>query len=183
MISAFLNTVKIPELRRRIFFTLAIIVIVRLGAAIVVIEALIHAQRRQIEGPDAEVFRQIDLHFQFRRVGLPTAHGRSGRDIETHFGDARGPRDAKVGIDVSPDRNGERTIDVRASQGHHDGFRRLLGAHVVDDIQAQLREAAGISRIIFGLQARVGRHRPIVALEIAVQLVNRRRELPAVDVR
>src|SRR5256886_2744436 len=34
MISAFLNTVKIPELRRRIFFTLAIIVIVRLGAAI-----------------------------------------------------------------------------------------------------------------------------------------------------
>src|SRR5438105_15028494 len=34
MISAFLNTVKIPELRRRILFTLAIIVIVRLGAAI-----------------------------------------------------------------------------------------------------------------------------------------------------
>src|SRR2546430_13101427 len=34
MISAFLSTVKIPELRRRIFFTLAIIVIVRLGAAI-----------------------------------------------------------------------------------------------------------------------------------------------------
>src|SRR2546423_10402844 len=34
MIAAFLNTVKIPELRRRIFFTLAIIVIVRLGAAI-----------------------------------------------------------------------------------------------------------------------------------------------------
>src|SRR3954464_10192451 len=34
MVSAFLNTVKIPELRRRIMFTLAIIVIVRLGAAI-----------------------------------------------------------------------------------------------------------------------------------------------------
>ena len=30
----FLNTVKIPELRRRILFTLAVIVIVRLGAAI-----------------------------------------------------------------------------------------------------------------------------------------------------
>src|SRR6266704_2157342 len=34
MVSAFLNTVKIPELRRRILFTLAVIVIVRLGAAI-----------------------------------------------------------------------------------------------------------------------------------------------------
>jgi preprotein translocase subunit SecY len=34
MISAFLNTVKIPELRRRILFTLAVIVVVRLGAAI-----------------------------------------------------------------------------------------------------------------------------------------------------
>src|SRR2546429_3931863 len=34
MISAFLNTVKIPELRRRILFTLAVIVLVRLGAAI-----------------------------------------------------------------------------------------------------------------------------------------------------
>lgn len=34
MISAFVNTVKIPELRRRILFTLAVIVIVRLGAAI-----------------------------------------------------------------------------------------------------------------------------------------------------
>lgn len=34
MVSAFLNTVKIPELRRRILFTLAIIVMVRLGAAI-----------------------------------------------------------------------------------------------------------------------------------------------------
>src|SRR3982751_5059768 len=34
MISAFLNSVKIPELRRRIFFTLAVIVVVRLGAAI-----------------------------------------------------------------------------------------------------------------------------------------------------
>lgn len=34
MVSAFLNTVKIPELRRRILFTLAIIVIVRLGAAV-----------------------------------------------------------------------------------------------------------------------------------------------------
>src|ERR1700680_2832998 len=34
MLSAFLNTVKIPELRRRILFTLAVIVIVRLGAAI-----------------------------------------------------------------------------------------------------------------------------------------------------
>src|SRR5881392_3514847 len=34
MVGAFLNTLKIPELRRRILFTLAIIVIVRLGAAI-----------------------------------------------------------------------------------------------------------------------------------------------------
>src|SRR5678816_3751620 len=34
MVSAFLNTVKIPELRLRILFTLAIVVIVRLGAAI-----------------------------------------------------------------------------------------------------------------------------------------------------
>src|SRR5258705_8075934 len=34
MVSAFLNTVKIPELRRRIMFTLAVVVIVRLGAAI-----------------------------------------------------------------------------------------------------------------------------------------------------
>src|ERR1700750_3449681 len=34
MISAFLNSVKIPELRRRILFTLAIVVIVRLGAAL-----------------------------------------------------------------------------------------------------------------------------------------------------
>ncbi len=34
MVSAFLNSVKIPELRRRILFTLAIIVIVRLGAAV-----------------------------------------------------------------------------------------------------------------------------------------------------
>src|SRR6266849_4215666 len=34
MVSAFLNSVKIPELRRRIMFTLAVIVIVRLGAAI-----------------------------------------------------------------------------------------------------------------------------------------------------
>src|SRR5258707_13580975 len=34
MISAFLNSVKIPELRRRILFTLAVIVIVRWGAAI-----------------------------------------------------------------------------------------------------------------------------------------------------
>ena len=34
MLSAFVNTVKIPELRRRILFTLAVIVIVRLGAAI-----------------------------------------------------------------------------------------------------------------------------------------------------
>src|SRR5438132_12658385 len=34
MVSAFLNTVKIPELHRRILFTLAVIVIVRLGAAI-----------------------------------------------------------------------------------------------------------------------------------------------------
>src|SRR5258708_10345544 len=34
MIAAFLNTVKISELRRRIFFTLGISVIVRLGAAI-----------------------------------------------------------------------------------------------------------------------------------------------------
>src|SRR4051794_3944365 len=34
MVSAFLNTIKIPELRRRILFTLAVVVIVRLGAAI-----------------------------------------------------------------------------------------------------------------------------------------------------
>src|SRR5919199_78528 len=34
MVSAFLNSVKIPELRRRILFSLAVIVIVRLGAAI-----------------------------------------------------------------------------------------------------------------------------------------------------
>src|SRR5436190_6649930 len=34
MVSAFLNTVKVPELRRRVLFTLAVIVIVRLGAAI-----------------------------------------------------------------------------------------------------------------------------------------------------
>src|SRR5207342_1602581 len=34
MVSAFLNSVKIPELRRRILFTLAVIVVVRLGAAI-----------------------------------------------------------------------------------------------------------------------------------------------------
>src|SRR3954465_5733208 len=34
MVGAFLNTVKIPELRRRILFTLAVVVIVRLGAAI-----------------------------------------------------------------------------------------------------------------------------------------------------
>src|SRR3954453_5934996 len=34
MVGAFLNTVKIPELRRRIMFTLAVIVVVRLGAAI-----------------------------------------------------------------------------------------------------------------------------------------------------
>ncbi len=34
MISAFLNSVKIPELRRRILFTLAVIVIVRLGAVV-----------------------------------------------------------------------------------------------------------------------------------------------------
>src|SRR5215468_8541767 len=34
MVSAFVNTLKIPELRRRILFTLAIVVIVRLGAAI-----------------------------------------------------------------------------------------------------------------------------------------------------
>src|SRR6202047_5429039 len=34
MVSAFLNTVKIPEVPRRILFTLRVIVIVRLGAAI-----------------------------------------------------------------------------------------------------------------------------------------------------
>src|ERR1700758_5633287 len=34
MVSAFLNTLKIPELRRRVLFTLAVVVIVRLGAAI-----------------------------------------------------------------------------------------------------------------------------------------------------
>src|SRR6201987_5173901 len=34
MVSAFLNTVKIPELRRRILYTLAVVVVVRLGAAI-----------------------------------------------------------------------------------------------------------------------------------------------------
>jgi preprotein translocase subunit SecY len=46
MVSAFLNSVKIPELRRRILFTLAIIVIVRLGAAITtpgVNQAVLHA--------------------------------------------------------------------------------------------------------------------------------------------
>ena len=36
MVSAFLNSVKIPELRRRILFTLAVIVVVRLGAAIAI---------------------------------------------------------------------------------------------------------------------------------------------------
>ena len=36
MVSAFLNTFKIPELRQRVLFTLAMIVIVRLGAAITV---------------------------------------------------------------------------------------------------------------------------------------------------
>src|SRR6202022_2212830 len=34
MVSAFVNTLKIPELRRRILFTLAVVVVVRLGAAI-----------------------------------------------------------------------------------------------------------------------------------------------------
>ena len=34
MVSAFLNSVKIPELRRRILFTLGVIVIIRLGAAV-----------------------------------------------------------------------------------------------------------------------------------------------------
>src|SRR5947209_18088220 len=34
MVSAFVNTLKIPELRRLILFTVAVIVIVRLGAAI-----------------------------------------------------------------------------------------------------------------------------------------------------
>ena len=34
MISAFRNTLKIPELKQRIFFTLIIIIIVRVGAAI-----------------------------------------------------------------------------------------------------------------------------------------------------
>ena len=34
MISAFANTLKIPELRDRILFTLAMIVIVRIGSAI-----------------------------------------------------------------------------------------------------------------------------------------------------
>ena len=34
MVSAFVNIFKIPELRRRILFTLAVIVVVRLGAAI-----------------------------------------------------------------------------------------------------------------------------------------------------
>src|SRR5580765_7103313 len=34
MVSAFVNTLKIPELRRRVLFTLAVVVIVRLGAAI-----------------------------------------------------------------------------------------------------------------------------------------------------
>src|SRR3982075_4056786 len=34
MVSAFLNSVKIPELRRRILFTLAVVVFVRLGAAL-----------------------------------------------------------------------------------------------------------------------------------------------------
>jgi preprotein translocase subunit SecY len=51
MISAFANTLKIPELRQRIFFTLAMVVVVRIGAAItlpgvdagVLQEALKHA--------------------------------------------------------------------------------------------------------------------------------------------
>ena len=34
MISAFTNALKIPELKQRIFFTLMIIIIVRVGAAI-----------------------------------------------------------------------------------------------------------------------------------------------------
>ncbi|MFV1995944.1 MAG: preprotein translocase subunit SecY, partial [Verrucomicrobiales bacterium] len=34
MISAFTNTLKIPELRARIFFTLSMVVIVRIGAAV-----------------------------------------------------------------------------------------------------------------------------------------------------
>ena len=33
MLSAFANTMKVPELRARIFFTLAIIIIVRIGRA------------------------------------------------------------------------------------------------------------------------------------------------------
>jgi preprotein translocase subunit SecY len=34
MISAFLNTVKIPELRRRILYTLAVIVVVRVAGVV-----------------------------------------------------------------------------------------------------------------------------------------------------
>jgi preprotein translocase subunit SecY len=34
MISAFTNTFKIPELRNRVLFTLALMVVVRIGAAI-----------------------------------------------------------------------------------------------------------------------------------------------------
>ena len=46
MISAFANTMKIPELRQRIMFTLAMIFIVRIGCAIV------------LPGVDASVLRE-----------------------------------------------------------------------------------------------------------------------------
>ena len=58
MISAFTNTLKIPELRDRIIFTLAMVVIVRIGAAItlpgvdasVIKEWLKYLQEAQTEG-------------------------------------------------------------------------------------------------------------------------------------
>ena len=59
MVSAFLNTVKIPELRQRILFTLAVIVIVRLGAAITtpgVNQAVLQEWFRNVA--DAEIGRQ-----------------------------------------------------------------------------------------------------------------------------
>ena len=71
MVSAFLNTVKIPELRRRILFTLAVIVIVRLGAAITtpgvnqaVIQELSDEERKQIAQGTAALAR----HFGYDRI-------------------------------------------------------------------------------------------------------------------
>ena len=72
MISAFLNTVKIPELRRRIFFTLAVVVIVRLGAAITtpgvnqaVLQEWFRSTARSTGGGVAALFNLV----QRRRAG------------------------------------------------------------------------------------------------------------------